>query len=298
MNIEIRHLQLVQNIVRLGSLSKCAESMNITQPAASHLLKSLEEQLGALVFNRLNKKMRLTTLGKTLLHTAEDVLPRIEECIQEIQDGLNGNRGELKISTECVTSYNWLPNLLSVFEKKHPNINLHIEVAATANPIQYLIDGKIDLAIVIDPIKNKNVSYHELFEDEILLAVGPDHPLHAKEYITAQHLKGEHYIMYTDKFENNTFVKKVLLPAGIQPEKVIKLQLTEAILEMVKAGKGVTTMSNWLLHKHLKTQALKGIRITKNGLFRKWYAAHLVQNKQNYLHNFIDELGKQSKVID
>ena len=59
MHLEVKHLQLVFNITTLGSLSKCADAMNITQPAASHLLKALETHLGIPVFNRINKKMIL-----------------------------------------------------------------------------------------------------------------------------------------------------------------------------------------------------------------------------------------------
>lgn len=287
MHIELKHLQLVYNIVSLGSLSKSADAMNITQPAASHLLKNLELQIGAPVFKRLNKKMILTGSGKIILQTAQEVLPKTEWCKQQLTDNIKGERGELKISTECVTSYHWLPGILSLFEKQYPDIEVGIEVEATGNPLRYLLEGKINLAIVIDPVKNRNLVYHELFEDEILLVVAHGHRLQSKNYVTAKDLENENYFMYKEAFENNTVANRVLIPSGIRPVKISKLQLTEAIIGMVSSGKGVTTMSNWLLQPFLSNNPITGLRITKKGLFRKWYIATLDGEKQNYISEFI-----------
>ncbi|WP_299440320.1 LysR family transcriptional regulator [uncultured Aquimarina sp.] len=287
MHLEVKHLQLVFNIKTLGSLSKCADAMNITQPAASHLLKTLETHIGIPVFNRVNKKMILTKAGEVLLNTAKELLPRLELCKELLANEIEGNNGSIKISTECVTSYNWFPSLLSSFEKMHPNVDIEIDVEATGNPIKFLLDGKIDLAIVIDPIKNKNLLYHELFRDEILLVVPYGHKLQEKKYVTSKDLINENYFMYTEDFENNTVAKKIMIPSNIKPKKVSKLQLTDAIIEMVNAGRGVTTMSNWLLKPYLVNKQLRGVRITKNGMFRKWYLASLVGNTQKYKTEFI-----------
>ncbi|WP_432412484.1 LysR family transcriptional regulator [Rasiella sp. SM2506] len=287
MDLEIRHLQLVHNIITLGSLSKCADAMNITQPAASHLLKKLETHIGIPVFNRVGKKMILTNAGTVLLNTAKELLPRLDLCKELLVNEIQGDNGSIKISTECVTSYNWFPSLLSSFEKKHPNVDIGIDVEATGNPIKSLLEGKIDLAIVIDPIKNKNLLYHELFRDEILLVVPDGHYLQEKKYVTSKHFLNENYFMYTEDFENNTVAKKILIPSNITPKKVSKLQLTDAIIEMVDAGRGVTTMSNWLLKPYLVNKQLKSVRITKNGLFRKWYIATLVDTTNKYKTEFI-----------
>lgn len=287
MNIELKHLQLVDYIENLGSLSKCAEAMNITQPAASHLLKNLEIQIGAPVFNRINKKMILTGAGKTILQAAQEVLPRIELCKQQLHKDIENKRGELKISTECVTSYHWLPGILNLFENQYPNVEVAIEVEATGNPIKYLQEGKIDLALVIDPVMNTNLTYHELFEDEILLVVGGGHKLQAKRFITAKDLVDETYFMYKEAFENNTVARRILIPANLKPRKISKLQLTEAIIGFVSSGTGVTTMSNWLLKPFLKANNLKGLRITKKGLFRKWYIVTREGGNQDYVTDFI-----------
>jgi len=287
MHLEVRHLQLVFNISTLGSLSKCADSMNITQPAASHLLKKLEIYIGIPVFNRVGKKMILTNAGKILLNTAKEVLPRLELCKELLINEIQGDNTSIKISTECVTSYSWFPSLLSSFEKKHPNVGIEIDVEATGNPIKSLLDGKIDLAIVIDPIKNKNLLYHELFRDEILLVVPNRHYLQDKKYVTSKDFINENYFMYTEDFENNTIAQKILIPSNIKPKKVSKLQLTDAIIEMVDAGRGITTMANWLLKPYLANKQLKAIKITKNGIYRKWYLVSLVDNTMKYKTEFI-----------
>jgi LysR family transcriptional regulator for metE and metH len=231
--------------------------------------------------------MILTNAGKVLLNTAKELLPKLERCKELLVNEIQGDNTSIKISTECVTSYSWFPRLLSSFEKKHPNMEIGIDVEATGNPIKFLLDGKIDLAIVIDPIRNKNLLYHELFRDEILLVVPNGHYLQEKKYVTSKDFINENYFMYTEDFENNNVAKKILIPSNIKPKKVSKLQLTDAIIEMVDAGRGITTMSNWLLRPYLVNKQLKAVKITKNGMFRKWYLVSLVDNTKNYKTDFI-----------
>lgn len=270
MNFEIRHLQLVRNIERLGSLSASAAAMHITQPAASHLLKNLENRLGAPVYRRTNRKMVLTRTGQIVLDAALDILPRLDSYQNRLQTEIQGETGTLRIATECHTSYAWLPRVLKTFQATFPRIDVQINVAATGDPLRFLEEGAIDIAIAIDPQPDDRFAFHELFEDELLLVVPRGHRLRTADRFEAADWGDEHLLMYPEPLDSNSFARRVLLPAGIRPEQVTCLQLTEAIIEMVQAGMGVTAMSDWLLRPYLKSHQLRGIRITPEGLFRKW----------------------------
>jgi LysR family transcriptional regulator for metE and metH len=295
MNIELRHLQLVYNIVHLGSLSKCAERMHITQPAASHLLKNIEDQLGISLFHRINKKMIITKAGNILLQAANDILPKIEQYKHLLKNEIEGVKGLVKISTQCYTSYNWLPFVLSSFNQLYPNIDVDLVTEATDNPHKYLLEGKIDLAVMIDPVPDNNLLFFDLFEDEVLLVVPKGHNLQSRKYVTAADIANENYIMYKQAFEKNSVAKDILIPARVKPKKIMKLQLTEAIVEMVSAGMGVTPMSNWFLKPFLKKRDLLGIKITKKGYFGKWSIVSLKRNDTpNYLSDFINFFQKKA----
>ena len=287
MNIELKHLQLVYNIELLGNLSRCAEAMHITQPAASHLLKNLELQIGGKVYDRINKKMVLTKAGNVLLNAAMDILPKMTDYKLLLSNEIHGKKGTIKIATECNTSYTWLPKVLKSFQNTYPGVEVEINVRATSDPLKYLQEGKIDLAILIDPKAGNKFEYHELFVDEVLLVVPKSHKLSLKNHVDADALIDESYIMYPEKFENNSVANKILIPKDIRPKKIIKLQLTEAIIEMVQAGMGITAMSNWLLKSYINNREIKTIRITKKGFFRKWAILSLKKQNPPYVKEFI-----------
>ncbi len=296
MNIELRHLQLVYNINSLGSLSKCAKAMHISQPAASHLLKNIEDQFEVTLFSRVNKKMIITKAGGILLQAAIEILPKIEQYKEKLTNEIEGKSGQVKISTECYTSYNWLPDVLNSFNQFYPNIDVDIVIEATGNPLQYLLEGKIDLAIMINPVCDNNLLYFDLFEDEFFLVVPKSHSLQSKKYITAVDLANENYIMHKNAYEDNSLAKYLLIPANVYPQKIMKFELTEAIIEMVNAGMGVAAMSNWMLKPFLENRELVGIKITEKGFFRKWSLVSLkINDTKNYLSDFIDFF--QKKVI-
>jgi len=287
MHIELKHLQLIYNIDQLGNLSKCADAMHITQPAASHLLKSLETQLGSNVYHRINKKMVLTKAGIILLSAAKEILPKMDNYKSLLSNEINGNKGSIRIATQCNTSYTWLPEVLGSFQHQYPGIEVEIKVGATSNPTKYLEEGKIDLAIMIDPIKENQFKQHKLFQDEVVLIVSKSHPLSSKKIINAEDFSEINYIMYDEKFENNSIAAKVMIPNEVRPKKVTRLQLTEAILEMVRAGMGAASISNWLLRSYANKNDLVAIKITPKGIYRNWAMLSLKDKNVDYLNEFV-----------
>jgi len=286
--LEIQDLKLIYCIEKTGNLTKAAKEMYLTQPALSHKLKKIEELFEVQFFKRVNNKMIMTDAGKILLKAAEDILPKLEFYEKQLSQLIKGEYGELTISTECYTAYHWLPPVLSTFNKKYPNISINISTEATKNPLKHLLEGKIDIGLLINPSTNNNLNYFKLLKDEMLLVVHKNHHLIAKKYIEANDLTSEKFIMYDEPFEDNFFAKNILIPKNVIPEKVIKLQLTEAIIEMVKAGLRVTVMSKWLANPFIDNKDLYGIKIEKKGLYRNWIGAIVKINMMpNHVLDFI-----------
>src|SRR5215469_3213209 len=169
MNLEIRHLKLVAAVAETGSVTRAGHRLHLTQSALSHQLRDAEEQLGAALFDRKNGRMRLTSAGDRLLETARIVLTELERAGSEIQRSNGPWRGRLRISTQCHTAYHWFPPRLLLFQKKFPHVEVQLVLEAASNPFEALLDGKLDLAIVCDPIRDRNIRYTPLFEDDVLI---------------------------------------------------------------------------------------------------------------------------------
>ena len=91
---------------------------------------------------------------------------------------LAGNTdGVIRVCTECNTGYHWLGPLLTAFQRKHPRVTVHVAADATDRPVDALLDGRIDLAILIDPSGIARLRLRPLFADEMVAIVAKGHPL-------------------------------------------------------------------------------------------------------------------------
>ena len=161
--MEIRHLKLIKAIVEEGSITKAIDKLHLTQSALSHQLKEAEYQLGTAIFLRVNKKLVLTKAGEKVYDVANEILTKLAETETQIKQMVFGESGEIRISTECFSSYHWLPSVLKQFHLLYPNVELKIVAEATHIPLQKLLENTIDIAIVSDTIKRQSYKIHRAF---------------------------------------------------------------------------------------------------------------------------------------
>jgi len=293
MYLEIRHLKLVAAVAETGSVTQAGNRLHLTQSALSHQLRDAEEQLGAPLFERKNRKMAITAAGERLLQTAKSVLAELDRAATDIQKRDPESQGLIRLSTQCYTVYYWLPPRLKLFQKRFPEVEFQLVVEATDNPFRALLEGKLDLEIVCDPIRNRKIVYTPLFEDEIYIIVAPEHRLAGKRYVEGRDLAGENLIIYPPK-EECTVLKEILEPAGVSPRRIQEVMLTEGIVEMVRAGLGVASLPRWAAAPQLASGAVIGLPLTAQGLRRTWSVAQLRdQRAPVYLKEFIRLLAER-----
>ncbi|WP_281227273.1 LysR family transcriptional regulator [Flavobacterium aquiphilum] len=287
--MEIRHLKLIKAIIEEGSITKAIDKLHLTQSALSHQLKEAEYQLGTKLFLRTNKKLIPTKAGEKVYGIANEILDKLSETELQIKEMVFGEFGEIRISTECFSSYHWLPSVLKQFHHLYPNIELKIITEATHYPLQKLLDNVIDIGIVSDQIKDDRIKYIELFQDEVMMAVSENHPWTNKKYVVAEDFANEHLIIHSLPLETVTVHQMVLAPAQVTPKKITPLPLTEASIEMVKADMGVMSMAKWALQPYLKNGDVKAVKIGKNGLKRKHFIA--IRSEKQYPDYFNQFIG-------
>ena len=270
MDLELRHLRLVLTVATLGSLTAAADRLHLTQSALSHQLRDIEDRLGTPLFLRRNRRMIPTAAGQRVLESASSILAEIERTETAVRRLAHDRQGLLRVATECYTCYHWLPGALQEFSVTCPSVDVRIEVEATARPLPALLNGTLDLALMTSPVRDKRLATTPLFRDELLVLAAKDHPLARKPYVRASDLAAETILTYSPKEEMFVF-QKLLTPAGIDP-KVRQVQLTEVILEMVRAGMGLAILARWVVQPYLESRAIVGLRLTERGFYRQWHA--------------------------
>ena len=292
--MEIRHLKLVKTVAEEGSLTNAGKRLFLSQSALSHQLRELEDKFGTSLFQRINKRMVLTQAGSRILKTAESILSELDRTEQDLKQFVTGESGLIRLSTECYTCYHWLPHLLKSFHRPYPNVEVRIVAEATRQPQQFLREGKLDVAIVSCLSKRSHSTdfrFSELFTDELVVVVNSEHHLAAQKHIRPEDFAEENLICYTAPIEVLDIFQRVLIPSGITPKKTTKIQLTEAIVEMIKANLGISAMASWAIKPYLKSKRLVTIPVAQHALHRTWYAVTLNKAPQlRYIDCFIQHL--------
>jgi LysR family transcriptional regulator, regulator for metE and metH len=275
--LETRHLKLVHEIAEQGGVTRASKRLFLTQSAVSHQLLELERRIGTPLFHRAGKRMVPTAAGQLVLATARTTLVELSRVEEELRRIAQGQDGVLRIATECYTCYHWLPPLLRKFNDRFPRVEVQIVADATNAPIPALLAGRIDLGIVHGDNDDERLSYSKLFRDEVTLVMSSDHPLATRRHIKSEDLIDEHLILYPIALEESTFYREVMLADGVRPRRISHIQLTEAIIELVRAGVGVTPLARWAVAPYLEDGRLAAVRVTPRGLHRQWFAATIRQ---------------------
>ena len=218
--LEVRHFSLVNEIAGTGSVTRAAERLHLTQSALSHQLRDIESRLGLQLFLRLGKRMVLTPPGERVLGAARRVLDEIVRTEDDLKMMSQHGKGVLRLCTQCNTGYHWLPPLLQSFHRKFPGVDVQIMVNATDHPIESLLEGQIDLAVVTSDVDDKRLVTAPLFEDEFVAVVAPTHPFAKRAYVEPADFAEEHLIVYKIERSNSFIFQRVLGPAGIEPDRV------------------------------------------------------------------------------
>jgi LysR family transcriptional regulator for metE and metH len=291
--LEIRHLLLVRAVAEEGSVTRAGRRLHLTQSALSHQLRDAEERLETRLFDRIGKRMVLTAAGDRLLRSAEAVLDELSRAEQEIRREARSPRGVLRLTTQCNTVYHWLPSRLRLFQERHPEVDLQVVAGATDDPLPALLEGRIDLAIVHRPGRDARLAQVPLFRDELVVVLPPGHRLVARPCVEAADFLPEHLIVYSMPRESNLVFRDVLIPAGVTPARVTQIQLTEAIVELVKAGLGISVLARWAVAPQLERRDLVARPLTAAGRFREWSAAYRAKPAPpGYLVGFVEVLAR------
>jgi LysR family transcriptional regulator, regulator for metE and metH len=273
-NLEIRHLKLLAAVAEEESVTAAGKRLHLTQSALSHQLRDAEDRLGTALFLRLGKRMALTAAGTKLLEAARRILIDLKAAEQEVL-GLNGDtHGEIRLSTECYTCYHWLPPVLTSFHSLFPKVEVSIDMEATHNIAEELLAGNLDVAVMNCPPEHNNLLLSPLCEDELLVVMSPEHRLAGRRRIQPEDLAGETLLIYPPR-EESTLIQKILVPAGVQPGRIMEIPLTEAIVEMVAAGTGIAFLACWSVSPHLQSKKIVGRALGHPGFRRNWYAVTL-----------------------
>lgn len=289
--MELKHLLLIKTLAESGTLSAAVNRLYLTQPALSKQLRNVENELGVSLFYRTGKKMILTPAGEQMVNGAGRVIDEFYSLIGNVKANATGERGLLRIVTSYFTCYHWLPGLLRKFRNKYPKVEVRINLGAMSDPAGALKDRKLDLGIVGRPVSEPEFDCRALFDDEDVIIVNRDHRWAKRKWVNYRELVTENLIVFDQDLSKSDIFTDHLVPAGIHPEDVFKMPMTETIIDMVKSNLGISLLTKWVAKPYLSSSDLAVIRLTRRGHIEPWYSLVLKDpHCPPYLQEFISLL--------
>lgn len=270
--VELRHLRLVWTVAEEKGLTSAARRLRLTPSALSHQLRTLEEAVGAAVFHRDGKSMRLTAAGEVLLEAAARVLGTVaaaEDRLAKLRTGLTGT---VRVSTHCYTGYHWLPAVIAGFRSDFPEAEVTVVGEATRRSLDALYAREIDVAVTTERSDRHDMFTRPVLRDEVLMILPAGHALARKAWLEPADIAREHLLTYTNNPEESALCQEILRPAGVWPRRHTGMFLTEAIVELVRAGLGVSVLAEWAAQPYLSDGRIVAKRITRAGWRRTWNA--------------------------
>jgi len=255
--MEVRQLQIFCMLAEELNFTRTAERVHTVQSNVTSQIKSLEDELGVQLFDRLGKKVRLTEAGFRFQPFARQALVAMEQGQQAVQVGAEPS-GPLRIAApESVLTYR-LPSLVRAFRQRYPRVELIFRPHTSATVPAELDSGKVDMAFHMhDEIANPAFRSHPLQRERIFLLAEPHHPLAQQRTVKITDLAGQTFLLtetgcgYRAKFERALSLHRVRLG------NVTEFSSVEAIKECVAAGMGIGLLPAMTVAREIRQSMCK-----------------------------------------
>jgi DNA-binding transcriptional LysR family regulator len=225
-------------VARLGNMSRAAEEMYLTQPTLTARIKALEDELEDQLFVRTSRGMRLTEAGKEFLPYAERCVASLEEGKQRLRELRDASGGRLSLGTSPGVGTYALPAILEHFRAAHPRVSVSVRTGHSENVLEMVLKEEVHLGLA-RAVSHPEVESMQLYEDELVLVVDPQHRFTEKGSAELAEVGREQLILFDYASSYYELTQSLFKNAGIREFQAIELDNIEAAKRMVEHRLGV-----------------------------------------------------------
>ncbi len=272
--MEIRKLDAFCKVVELKSFTRAAEAMLLTQPTVSEHVRSLENELGQQLVNRLGREVEATHAGSVLYAYARKIMRMRREAVQALTEFSSHLSGRIYVGCGTIPGTYILPGIIGEFREQYPSIQATLTISSSRIISQRVLAGELEFGVVGARWNQSGLSWCELFSDELTLAVPPAHPWALLKSISVHELPGEPYIMREQESGTRRVFAKILEENGLkesQLKEVAEIGTTAAVKEAVKAGIGVSILSRYAVRDDMACGRLAALSLKEHRMQRPFY---------------------------
>ncbi|WP_284946508.1 LysR substrate-binding domain-containing protein [Acidisoma cladoniae] len=244
--LKLRHLQLLVALDKQQRLQLAADSVGISQPAASKLLADLEEAMGQALFDRVGRSLEVNLYGAILTRRAHAILAELEGARDEMNALQDGHLGRVAIGSIDAPAILMVTAAVVQAQTLYPRLEIEVQAESSNVLINQLIAGHLDM-VLGRPIAEQSGShyvYHEIGNETLLPICRPDHPLCHQAELTIQQLQAERWVLQARGSRLRSRVERLFYEAGLQPpERVVSTNSLLMTLAYVTGSDAISIVS-------------------------------------------------------
>ncbi|MED4729218.1 LysR family transcriptional regulator [Aneurinibacillus migulanus] len=238
--MDIRQLEFFAEVARHKSFTRAAEQLLVAQPAISKSIKKLEEEVGLILFNRSERKVSLTAEGEALLKHAESILDQLAHAKAEMEELSGLKKGEVRIGLPSMVGSYYFPGLIIDFKKKYPDLQITVYEQGTVKIRQMLIDGEIDMGVVLEEDVEDGVEVLPFLKEEMVVCVPDSHPFAGRSAVSYEELTQESLVLFKEGYFQREITARASRMSGLPLNVTFETNQISLIKSLVAKQLGVT----------------------------------------------------------
>ncbi|WP_433755471.1 LysR family transcriptional regulator [Nocardia sp. CA-135398] len=242
--MELQQMRYVVAVAETNSFTRAAERCLVVQSALSHQIARLERELGARLFERTSRRVRLTPAGAAFLPAARQCLDAAERAAAEVAAAVGEIRGRLAVGLIPTVAAVDIPGALRDFRRKYPQVRIDLRVGSSDDLIEQVRNGAIDVAFLGLPTtaRPQGVAVHELARDRLVAVLAPDHPLADEQVVDLRRLSSEVFVDLPAGTAGRIQSDLAFAAAGLDRDVAFEVTSADYIARLVEAGLAVAML--------------------------------------------------------
>ncbi len=269
--MELRKLEVFCKVVELKSFTRAAAAVMLSQPTVSEHIRSLEEELGQKLVDRLGRQVEPTPVGRLLYSYAVKILRLQQDALQAVEQYGGKLVGRIMIGAGTIPGTYILPSVIGRFRERYPSIKATLKISNSHQIGQDVLDGKLEIGVVGARWSEKGLDYREIYSDSLSVVVSSGHHMAGKKEISLTELIKEPFILRESGSGTRKVVDEIFEGHGVKTSslsEVAEIGSTAAVLQAVKEGLGISIVSTKAVEKDLGSGkivplSVKGIKMER-----------------------------------
>ena len=259
--MELRQLRTFVAVAELRHFARAAGLCNLSQPAVSHQIALLEEELGTRLLNRASRRVSLTVAGEVFLEETRRILGAVDRAHERMQEVARGAVGRIRLGATATPGLYLLPSLLATYRSEHESYDLRFEIAPVHVIVERVARNDLDMGIIAGPLPSGELQARALIQDELVIITMPGSPLARARTVKPNQLESETWLLREEGSDTRRQLSSWWHRHRLAPARTMTFDGPDAVKRAVMAGLGIAMASRLTVAEDLATRRLVSVPV-------------------------------------